>query len=72
MMRLCEIIGLTYDDMVDITAYLLILMPFSVFTGILMYDAFDGICTKLGVVIKKVYRGIVKHFRMLGKRGKEK
>lgn len=67
MMRLCEIIGLTYNDMIDITAYLLILMPFSVFIGILMYDAFDGICSNLCVVIKKVYRGVVKHFRTFGK-----
>lgn len=62
MMRLCEIVGLTYNDLVDITSYLLALIPFCVFIGILMYEAFDSLCSKLRVVIKKVYRGVVKHF----------
>lgn len=68
MMRLCEIIGLTYDDIVDITAYLLTLVPFCVFIGILMYDVFDSLCSDLRVIIKKVHRGVVKHFRTFGKK----
>ncbi len=67
MMRLCEVIGLTYNDIVDITGYFLVLLPFSVFMGILMYDAFVDISASIGRISRYILRHTKRLFRMFGK-----
>ncbi len=67
MMRLCEVMGFTYNDIVDITGYLLTILPFCVFIGILMYDAFIDISASIGRVLRYILRHIKTPFRTFGK-----
>lgn len=43
MIELMQITGLDYNSLVEITAFLLQVISFSVFMGILMYEALSGI-----------------------------
>ena len=50
MMGLAQAIGLSYDDIVDITAWALMLVILGVFSGKCLYDIFDsfaGVCALL-------------------------
>ena len=50
MMGFAQALGLSYADMVDITAWALLLVTLGVFTGKCLYDIFDsfaGFCALL-------------------------
>lgn len=66
MIRLCEIIGLTYNDLIEITGYGVWLIGFGVLIGICMHDIFETVTDYLYFAVaylcKSVWKRIRKHF----------
>lgn len=63
MVKLFEIAGLTYPEMVDVTTYILLAIAFGVFTGKCLYGCFCGIADVIWTVLGFLFRLIRKHLR---------
>lgn len=76
MVKLFETIGLTYSEMADVTAYILLVITFGVFAGKCFYDGvyaiLDIIRSVLGFLYRLVKKHLRKHFPNVRKRKKGK
>lgn len=62
MMRLAQSIGLSYADIVDITAWSLYLVMFGVFFGKVLYDIFDSFSGFCALLIRRSIAFMAKRF----------
>lgn len=62
MIRLCEIIGLTYNDLSEITGYSVWLIGFGVLTGKCMYTFLEDVGGFLGLLLRGLLAFVRKHF----------
>ena len=69
MMELAQIIGLSYDDIVDITAWALILVSLGVFFGKVFYDVYDSFTDICGLLLGRLFAFIAKCFPNVRKKG---
>lgn len=68
MAKLAETIGLSFNDMVDITAWALNLVIFGVFMGRIMYDLWDSFVDLAASLVRLSLVFIRKHFPNVRKR----
>ena len=61
-MELAQIIGLSYDDIVDITAWALILVTLGVFFGKCLYDILDLFGDFCSLLLGRLFAFIAKRF----------
>ena len=67
MIRMCEIIGLTTNEILDVTGYLISTIAWGVFAGICMAIALISFIDLIKTFAKRLFYFIKKIFRTFGK-----
>ena len=71
MMVLAQAIGLSYDDIVDITAWSLTLVSLGVFFGKVIYDIYNSFGDFCGLLLGRLLAFMAKRFPNVRKKTKK-